>query len=70
MSGKAEGSCFGIAIVSASGLAHVLIVGLARCIGILNVILLDKFQESYAATAMVFSLFSGTRTVIGFIDED
>ena len=55
----------GIFIVTASGLTHTLLVGLARCMGILNMILIERFGQSYAATAMVFSLFSGIRTLTG-----
>ena len=55
----------GIFIVTASGLTHILLVGLARCMGILNMILIERFGQSYAATAMVFSLFSGIRTLTG-----
>ena len=58
-------SYYFIFIVGAAALAHFLLVGMARCMGILNLFLLDRYEQSYASTAMVFSIFNATRTLTG-----
>ena len=56
---------FSVFVVIAAALSHFLLVGMARCMGILNLILLDRFEQTYASTAMVFSIFNATRTLTG-----
>ena len=56
---------FGLVIVLAAALTHFLLVGMARSLGMLFLVMRDRYGSSASATAWVMSAFNAMRTLTG-----
>ena len=56
---------YGWVIVLGAALTHFLLVGMARSLGVLYVVLADKFGGTAFATSLVMAIFNTCRTITG-----
>ena len=56
---------WGWLVVFGAGLMHFLLVGTARSLGVIYVVLRDRFNSSATETAMVAAIFNTTRSLSG-----
>ena len=56
---------WGWIIVFGAGLMHFLLVGTARSLGVIYIVLRERFHRSATETAIVAAIFNTTRTLSG-----